>query len=446
MVMNKRSLSSCLLVIPCLLISISVSAQKRARPRPAERPDVVTIGVGSNGSVGLVDLPAKPADDAAFRPVLGPEVAPLQPSAGLTITATFDSSITSDPNAANIEAAINNAIAIYQIKFKDPITVNVLFRYATTNPDGSPMDPSTLARSLWPFYTIQWNTFISALVADAKTANDSTANASLPTSAQTVSILPTSANGRAIGLNTPPVLFANGTAGVGGPYDGIVTMNSANTFAFTRPPSANAYDAQRAIEHELDEVLGTGSALDLSTQANWRPFDLFSYSAPGVRNLTGSGSRYFSINGGNTNIVGFNQSLNGDRGDWLSGPCPQTTAPFVQNAFACPGEYADVSQTTPEGVAMDVIGFDLNTAITTVAVAGRVTASDRSGIANARVTLTRPGGVTRVALTNGFGYYNFDGVETGVTYVVAAAAKRHSFTSRTITITDNTAVLDFIAP
>ena len=28
--------------------------------------------------------------------------------------------------------------------------------------------------------------------------------------------------------NTPPAMFANGTVGNGGPYDGIVTLNSAD--------------------------------------------------------------------------------------------------------------------------------------------------------------------------------------------------------------------------
>ena len=57
---------------------------------------------------------------------------------------------------------------------------------------------------------------------------------------------------------------------------------------------------------------------------------------PGHRNITSSGTRYFSINGGVTNIVGFNQDPDGDFGDWLSGPCPQAH-PYVQNAFCVHG-------------------------------------------------------------------------------------------------------------
>src|SRR5205807_41708 len=48
----------------------------------------------------------------------------------------------------------------------------------------------------------------------------------------------------------------------------------------------------------------------------------------------------------------------GDSGDWLSGSCPQIT-PYVQNAFGCAGQYSDVTETSPEGINLDVVGYDL---------------------------------------------------------------------------------------
>ena len=54
-------------------------------------------------------------------------------------------------------------------------------------------------------------------------------------------------------------MFANGTVGQGGPYDGIVTLNSSEPFQFTRPVNASSFDAQRSTEHEMDEVIGLGS-------------------------------------------------------------------------------------------------------------------------------------------------------------------------------------------
>jgi len=299
--------------------------------------------------------------------------ATTEPTTGLTINATFDSSITGNPNAAAIEAMISRAIAIHESLFSDPITIQILFRYSTTEPDGTPLSSGTLAESDYVIYDIPWNDFISALRAAARSSNDNLANASLPGSALSTNIVPSSANGRALGLDTPPGMFANGTVG-NGPYDGIVTLNSASPFQFSRPPSSSNWDAQSSAEHETDEVMGLGSRLNTNSN-DLCPQDLFSWSSAGVRNITSSGTRYFSINGGVSDIVGFNQDSTGDFGDWLSDPCPQTH-PYVQNAFSCPSQYSDISATSPEGINLDVIGYDLiNPVAVTTNVASNITSS-----------------------------------------------------------------------
>ena len=304
----------------------------------------------------------------------------------LVINATFDSSITSDPNSAAIEAIINNAVSIFRSLFNDPITVSILFRYATTNPDGSPLPPGALAVSYSAVYAVPWNTYIDALKADAATANDATANASLSASALSTNVVPSSANGRAVGLNTPPAMFANGSVGAGGPYDGIVTLNSNQPFKFTRPPASGMYDGQRSTEHEMDEILGFGSYLNLGG-SDLRPQDLFSWSAAGARNLMASGSRYLSIDSGNANIVGFNQDPSGDFGDWLSGSCPQAN-PYVQDAFSCTAQASDVTATSPEGINLDVIGYDLITATATT------TSLPTTTTTSSTTTTTAPSGST----------------------------------------------------
>jgi len=152
-------------------------------------------------------------------------------------------------------------------------------------------------------------------------------------------------------------MFANGSVGQGGPYDGIVTLNSSKPFQFSRPVNGNSFDAQRITEHEMDEVIGLASRLG-DNSSDLRPQDLFSWSSAGHRNITSSGTRYFSINSGMTNIVGFNQDPNGDFGDWLSEACPQAH-PYPQNAFSCVGQSSDIAATSPEGINLDVIGYDL---------------------------------------------------------------------------------------
>ena len=146
---------------------------------------------------------------------------------------------------------------------------------------------------------------------------------------------------------------ADGTVSVGGPYDGIVTLNSATSFQFSRPTDANRFDAQRSIEQGIDRIMGLLYSLTDST-----PNDLFSWSAPGQRNTATSGTRYLSIDGGVTNIINFNNNPNGSFADWASDACPQAH-PYVQNAFPCMGQFSDVSATSPEGIDLDVIGYDL---------------------------------------------------------------------------------------
>src|SRR5262249_51570158 len=138
--------------------------------------------------------------------------------------------------------------------------------------------------------------------------------------------------------------------------------------------AAGKFDALQSIEHEMDEILGLGSILPATTDflghRAVRPQDLFRYSAPGVLSLsTAAPSSYMSIDGGSTVTAGFNQQAGGDFGDWFNGAidfadpsksCKPPVPPIlVQFAFSCPGTQSDVSATSPEGIALDVIGWDL---------------------------------------------------------------------------------------
>ena len=285
--------------------------------------------------------------------------------AGLVITPTFDTSITSDPNAVAIEAAINSSIGIYERSFTDPVSVGILFRYATTFADGvTPLSPDILGTNFHTLWSFSYNTYINALKADGTTtANDATALGNLPAASAFPNSPPnlqfSSANGRAVGLKTPPLSTVNGVPGV---FDGVITLNSSQPFQFDRTGGiapAN-FDAMRVIEHEIDEVLGLFSTLpngvDFAGTPAVSPEDLFRYSAPGTISFTNSksASSYFSIDGGVTNIVGLNQDPDGDYGDWVG----SSTVARVQAAFS--GHHqADISAISPEGIALDVIGYDL---------------------------------------------------------------------------------------
>ena len=119
------------------------------------------VGSGEHVSYASTDVRGDGAtelDQSATGVVAEGPVPVTGASGALVISPTFDASITGDVNSAAIQAVINDAINIYESLFNDPLTVSILFRYATTAPDGSALSPGTLAQSSSVVYFIPWNT------------------------------------------------------------------------------------------------------------------------------------------------------------------------------------------------------------------------------------------------------------------------------------------------
>jgi hypothetical protein len=261
--------------------------------------------------------------------------------ANLVIIPTFDSSITSDPHAASIIATINMAVNFYEANITTPVTVNITYQEM----------PSGLGQSNTFFGAITYSQYLAALQAHSSgDAVDTAALASLPSDPSnpvngntTVDV--TTANLRALGFNaTPP-----------GP-DSTIGLNTSITNYAGTPFNGSFYSLLAVVEHETDEALGLGSNLDTgSTSGAVRPEDLFRYSAPGVRSYTisSSATSYFSVDGGITNLIGFNQSGppgGADYGDWVS-----SGTPHVQDAFGTPGANPVFGV---EQAALDAIGYN----------------------------------------------------------------------------------------
>lgn len=102
-----------------------------------------------------------------------------------------------------------------------------------------------------------------------------------------------------------------------------------------------------------------------------------------------------------------------------------------------------------KGMAID--DFQMSFTTTSAAPAsimGRVIDSAGRGISNAFVTLTG-GSLTTpiVRRTNTFGYYSFEDIPVGETYIISVSSKRHNFSQSThvVTLQENISNLDFIA-
>jgi hypothetical protein len=80
-----------------------------------------------------------------------------------------------------------------------------------------------------------------------------------------------------------------------------------------------------------------------------------------------------------------------------------------------------------------------------VSISGRVLTADGRGIRSTAVVLTDSLGNSRTAITSSFGYYRFDEVPAGETYVLSVSSKRYQFAPRVVTVQDEIVNLDFIA-
>jgi hypothetical protein len=90
----------------------------------------------------------------------------------------------------------------------------------------------------------------------------------------------------------------------------------------------------------------------------------------------------------------------------------------------------------------------LGTTAANASVSGRVTTADGRGIRNAAVTIAGDSlSEPRVVTTGSFGYFSFEGLQTGQTYVVTVNSQRFTFStpSRVISLVDNIVDANFIA-
>jgi hypothetical protein len=269
--------------------------------------------------------------------------------AGLIINPTFN---------ANIDSAtrdvINNVINFYESTITTNITVNIEFHNMNTG----------LGGSFSVVYGVPYSSFRTALANAATSADDTIALANTPAGSLnpingTANIAVKSPNGRAIGLNTPEVPLSGG----GSPCPGFTGSGCIGI----NVPLANSRGYLAAVlQHEIDEVLGLGSALRGTTTPTtpWAQ-DLFRWSSPGVRsyaatasqsNPCNSPSALFSIDGGVTNLNEFNNCNNGgDYGDWI-----MHTPSQVQDAFTNFTGVPFLTLTSSEMRGLDVIGYNLS--------------------------------------------------------------------------------------
>ena len=278
---------------------------------------------------------------------------PVSASSGLVINAQYDSSITdlvsSNPTLyTDITGAISAAIQFYQAAISNSITVNIDFGFGEVG--GNPLGGGNIGQSRNTGLDETYSTLRSALASHATSAADASAIASLPSSDPTGSstwYVPYS-EAKAIGL-----WFATGSE-----VDGSVGLSSSASFTYD--PSNRAvsgeYDAVGVLEHEISEVMGRLKSLGTYFGSGvYTAMDLFRYGSAGTRVLS-PGPGYFSIDGGNTDLVQFNDPTHGgDAGDLASSVTHDSYDAISRQSVANTVSATDLR-------LMDVLGYSLATA------------------------------------------------------------------------------------
>lgn len=255
----------------------------------------------------------------------------------LTITPIFDTSITSLPNAAAIEGVVNSATQFYEKTFSNPVDIPILF----ANNAGV-----GLGESISLAADIPYQDFVLAMQFES---TDAAALANLP---NTLTNPVTGTPGLDVNAND---LAALGFLVPSGDLGGIVVLNTGLTDA-----SGGPFSLLSTTEHEIDEVLGIGSALG-STLPDPMAEDLYRYQcgSNGIRSYTlnPNAQACFSIDG-RTDLAQFNQNPLGDFGDWQSSSLPSGVQPQVQDAFATPFASPSLTRNSQEVAALEAMGYN----------------------------------------------------------------------------------------
>lgn len=267
--------------------------------------------------------------------------------AGLNIIPTFDANVDGPT-----QTAINDALAFYGNTFSNNLTVNIYFYDMN----------SGLGQSTFYVFTVPYSTYRTALGNSAASTDDTTALANTPSGAgnpinSDTSIKLKSPSGLVVGINTAEQSFNFG----GSPCP---TFTGSGCIGLNVTLANSHSDLTAVVQHEVDEVLGLGSAISGPTApaVPW-PEDLFRWASAGVRSYAGNPSptspcsstpqAFFSIDGGTTNLNEFNNCNNGgDYGDWIT-----HTPSQVQDAFTNFSGTPSLTPTSSEVRALDVIGF-----------------------------------------------------------------------------------------
>jgi hypothetical protein len=283
----------------------------------------------------------------------------------MQINVNYDQAVNTLPSG--FTATVAKVVQFFDNQFTDPISINLHVGYGEVH--GTALNAGNLGQSHYTFNTYTYSALRTALVADAKSADDSAAAATLPITDPTGggTIIVTQAEASALGLLS---------AGVN--VNGYVGFSSTDSFCYDNSAGvpSGQYDFYGVVAHEISEVMGRQVAVGETISGfprSYYPLDLFHYSAAGVRDFVGSQAGYFSPDGGLSNLGNFNTVSGLDFGDWASNVVHDS---FL--AISGPGAVNAVSENDLR--LMDVLGYDEASLLSAAAIQADYLGITRAGL------------------------------------------------------------------
>ncbi len=283
----------------------------------------------------------------------------LAPAASQALTFDFTTK-PGDTLSADQASAFAAAAAAWSTALADNVMVSLQIGFSSTL--GANVLGSTLpSQGFAPYDGVR-----SRLIADASTAADASAVASLPASIGGADVVLTTAQAKSLGY----------TITAGG-LDGVIEFSSMFSFATSRDSNgaiaSDTIDLIGVAEHEIGHLLGFISNLDshLATSSGGGAIegrsvlDLFRFAAPGARSYANGDAAYVSIDGGTTSLASFAEGASYQASHWA----PNTLVQGVP-ALLDPGVgYGQVINITPlDALALDAVGWDASRAMSLAAV------------------------------------------------------------------------------